>query len=80
MIVSLIEKLLFSKTMINSIERHALTGIGGWLVAHSYATNSEWQTVVGGIGAATGIILSLWAKRADIVQELKDKVATTTTK
>ncbi len=48
---------------IAGVVRHALTSLGGALVAGGYLTSDEWTTIAGGVGIVIGIIWSIIAKR-----------------
>ncbi len=48
--------------------RHVLTVIGGALIAGGYADESTIQEILGGVMAATGLILS-WTSKAKKIGE-----------
>jgi len=52
-------------TIIGSIVRHLLTSAGGALAAHGYAvSNSDVETIAGGLLAIGGVVWSIWQKRS----------------
>jgi len=56
-------KAFLTKKMVGSVIRHAMTAIGGVVVAGGYADEATWQTITGGAVAAGGLVLSLTEKR-----------------
>ena len=43
--------------------RHALTALGGALIAAGYVTSEEWATIAGAIAVLIGVVWSVIAKR-----------------
>ena len=48
---------------VAGIIRHALTSLGGALVAGGYLTSDEWTTIAGGLMIVVGVVWSIIAKR-----------------
>jgi hypothetical protein len=45
------------------IIRHALSSVGGALVAAGYLTSDEWTAIAGGLAIVIGVVWSIIAKR-----------------
>lgn len=45
------------------LTRHAMTVLGGWLIAEGYTDEATMQTISGGMIAATGVAMSLLEKQ-----------------
>ena len=43
--------------------RHALTALGGALVAAGYMTSEEWATIAGALAVLVGVVWSVISKR-----------------
>jgi|GEM_PF-3039319 len=41
-------KAFLTKKMVGSVIRHAMTAVGGAVVASGYADEATWQTITGG--------------------------------
>ena len=52
-----------NKAVVAGLTRHAMTGIGGWLIANGYATSGQVELMAGGAVALVGVLWSGAQKR-----------------
>ena len=52
-----------NKAVIAGLTRHAMSGVGGYLIAHGYATAGQVELMTGGAVALVGVIWSGVQKR-----------------
>jgi len=57
----MLKGIILSK-LLGSVLRHALSGVGVWLVAEGYADETTAQELVGGVMAASALGLSFVQK------------------
>jgi hypothetical protein len=49
--------------IVAGLIRHALTALGGALVAGGYLTSDEWTTIAGAFAVFVGVVWSMISKR-----------------
>lgn len=52
-----------NKTVLAGLTRHAMTGVGGSLIANGYATSGQVELLTGGAVTLVGVIWSAMQKR-----------------
>ena len=72
--MNIIWNLITNTTILKSIARHALSGLGVYLVSKGIISDSGWTDVVGAACTLFAFSHSVWDKREDITADIKTKV------